>query len=143
MDFPLDADPINRRAEEGPCEIKSRLIERRLPLLDYSLGILEIGLGHVLLCFRNCDGLLFHPDLLEGTAQVGSPGVAQSSHLTQVSLGSASGARQLALSQELSLHFILPGLVCRRLSLRQFLGGLRIRHRDPPSFPTCSLNLVR
>src|SRR5258708_39677071 len=106
---------MNRRAEDGTFEIKARLIERRLPLLDYSLGILEIGLGHVLLCFRNRDGLLFHPVLLEGTELVGSPGVAKSSHLTLVSFGSAHGALQLALSQEISLHFILPGLVCRHL----------------------------
>ena len=82
IDIPLDDDPINRGAEHGTIEIKSRLIEGRLPLLDNSLCILEIGLGHVLFCFRNRNGLLFHLDLLEGSAQVGGPGVAQRSHLT-------------------------------------------------------------
>ena len=76
IDIPLDDDSINRRAEHGTIEIKSRLIEGRLPLLDNSLCILEIGLGHVLFCFRNRNGLLFHLNLLERSAQVGSAGVA-------------------------------------------------------------------
>ncbi len=82
IDIPLDDDPVNRCAKYGTIEIKLRLIERRLPLLDNSLRILEIGLGHELFCFRNRNGLRFHLDLLKGGAQVGSSRVTQSSHLT-------------------------------------------------------------
>jgi len=40
-------NPINRRAEHGTIEIKSRLIEGRLPRARQPTGILEIGIGHV------------------------------------------------------------------------------------------------
>ena len=110
IDVPLDDDPINRRPEHGAIEIKSGLIESCLPLLDNSLRIIEVGFSHVLFCFRNCNSLLLHLNLLKGCAQVCSARVPLSPRLTQFPLGSASGTGQFELSLQVLLQFILLGL---------------------------------
>jgi hypothetical protein len=137
IDIPLDDDSINRRTEHGVIEIKFRLIDARPPLLDDSLRILEIGLGHVPFCLRNRNGLGPHLDLLQGCAQVSTSRVTQSPRLAQISLGSAAGAGQCELSQELPFRFVLPGLVRGRLVLSPFFCSPRIRHCDRRSFQCC------
>ena len=81
IDVPLDDVPSIGARSTVRSRSSFRLIKGRLPLLDDSRCILEIGLRHVPFCFRNRYSFGLHLDLLEGPAQVSIPGVAQSPRL--------------------------------------------------------------